>query len=123
PIADVVLNEQLQQLLSSLTQYLFGYLGAHASTLRTNMMRAARTQPEASMEQASVKHSPAYSQPSLGDPAFANVWPGIRESNPSLMSVHPSRFQHIAIVGRGEDPRVAQTLRSIAEHLATQGLN
>jgi NAD+ kinase len=39
------------------------------------------------------------------------------------MSVHPSRFQHIAIVGRGEDPRVAQTLRSIAEHLATQGLN
>lgn len=37
------------------------------------------------------------------------------------MSAHSPRFQQVAIVGRGEDPRVAETLRGIAAHLVPQG--
>lgn len=37
------------------------------------------------------------------------------------MSAHSPRFHHVALVGRGEDARVAQTLRVIAGHLVQQG--
>lgn len=37
------------------------------------------------------------------------------------MTGHSPRFQQIALVGRGEEPRVAQTLCGIAGHLAQQG--
>lgn len=48
---------------------------------------------------------------------------GLQLANPisKLMPVPAPRFQHIALLGRGEDPRVAQTLRSIAAHLSERG--
>jgi NAD+ kinase len=37
------------------------------------------------------------------------------------MSTHPPRFQRVALIGRSEDARVAETVRNVAGHLTTHG--